>query len=88
VSTIEELLGRNSRESGLENQENNRRVALRWPRDTLYPQKIDTNFDHKRLPQSSSPHNIVTNVILFYVPFVGDGFAVIVTNEVTSCGRY
>jgi hypothetical protein len=40
VSTIEELLGRNSRGSGLENREYCRGDRLRWPRDTLYPQKL------------------------------------------------
>jgi hypothetical protein len=40
VSTIEELLGRNSRGSGLENREYVRGDPLRWPRDTLYPQKL------------------------------------------------
>jgi hypothetical protein len=38
--TIEELLGRNSIGSGLENREYGRGVPLRWPRDTLYPQKL------------------------------------------------
>jgi hypothetical protein len=40
VSTIEELLGRNSSGFGLENREYVRGVPLRWPRDTLYPQKL------------------------------------------------
>jgi hypothetical protein len=35
VSTIEELLGRNSRGSGLENREYGPGDSLRWPRDTL-----------------------------------------------------
>jgi hypothetical protein len=38
--TIEKLLGRNSSGSGLENREYGRRDPLRWPRDTLYPQKL------------------------------------------------
>jgi hypothetical protein len=38
VSTIEELLGRNSSGSGLENREYGLGDPLRWPRDTLYPQ--------------------------------------------------
>jgi hypothetical protein len=37
VSTIEELLGRNSSGSGLENREYGRGDPLRSPRDTLYP---------------------------------------------------
>jgi hypothetical protein len=40
VSTIEELLGRNSSGSGLENREYGRGDPLRWPCDTLYPQKF------------------------------------------------
>jgi hypothetical protein len=40
VSTIVELLGRNSSGSGLENWEYGHRDPLRWPRDTLYPQKL------------------------------------------------
>jgi hypothetical protein len=48
MSTIEELLGRNSSGSGLENQENGRGDPWRWPRDTPYPQKAGTNFADKR----------------------------------------
>jgi hypothetical protein len=40
VSTIEELLGRNSSGCGLENREYGHGDPLRWPRDTLYPQKL------------------------------------------------
>jgi hypothetical protein len=40
VSTIEELLERKSNGSGLENREYGRRVPSRWPRGTLYPQKM------------------------------------------------
>jgi hypothetical protein len=40
VSTIEELLGRNSSDSGLEIREYGRRDPSRWPRGTLYPQKL------------------------------------------------
>jgi hypothetical protein len=43
VSKIEELLGRNSSGSGLENREYGRGDPLRWPRDTLYPQKLALN---------------------------------------------
>jgi hypothetical protein len=38
--TIVELLGRNSSGSGLENREYCRGNPLRWPRDTLHPQKF------------------------------------------------
>jgi hypothetical protein len=40
LSTIEVLLGRNSSGSGLENREYGRRDSLRWPRNTLCPQKL------------------------------------------------
>jgi hypothetical protein len=40
VSTIEELLGRKSRGSGLGSQEYGRRGPSRWPRGILYPQKL------------------------------------------------
>jgi hypothetical protein len=40
VGTIEELLGRNSSGSGLENREYGCGDPLRWPRATLYPQKL------------------------------------------------
>jgi hypothetical protein len=39
-STTEELLGRNSSGSGLENREYGSGDPLHWPRDTLYPQKL------------------------------------------------
>jgi hypothetical protein len=40
VSTIEELLGRNSSGSSLENREYGSGDPLHWPHDTLYPQKL------------------------------------------------
>jgi hypothetical protein len=40
VSTTEELLGRQISGSGLENQEYGRRDPSRWPRNTLYSQKL------------------------------------------------
>jgi hypothetical protein len=40
VSTIEELLERRSSGSGLEDQEYGPRNLSRWPRGTLYPQKL------------------------------------------------
>jgi hypothetical protein len=40
MSTIEELLGRESSGSGIENREYNRRDPLCWPRNTLYEQKL------------------------------------------------
>jgi hypothetical protein len=40
VSITEELLGRDSSGSGLENREYGRGDLLRWPRDNLNPQKL------------------------------------------------
>jgi hypothetical protein len=40
VSTSEELLGRNSSGFSLENREYGRGDPSRWPRGTLYPQKL------------------------------------------------
>jgi hypothetical protein len=40
VSTIEELLGRESSGSGLENRDYGRRDPSRWPRGILYPQNL------------------------------------------------
>jgi hypothetical protein len=40
VSTSEELLGRKSSHSGLESRDYGRRDPSRWPRGTLYPQKL------------------------------------------------
>jgi hypothetical protein len=40
VSTIEELLGRNSSGSGLENREYGHGDQLHWPRDNHYPYKL------------------------------------------------
>jgi hypothetical protein len=40
VSTTEELLGRKSSGSGLENRKYGCRDPSRWPRDTLYPQTL------------------------------------------------
>jgi hypothetical protein len=50
VSTNEELLARKSSSSGLENQDCGHMDLSCWPRRTLYPQKVDTNFaDEQRL---------------------------------------
>jgi hypothetical protein len=40
MSTIAELLERKSSGSGLENREYGPRDSSRWPRGTLYPQKL------------------------------------------------
>jgi hypothetical protein len=40
VSTIKELLERKRSGSGLENRDYGRRDPSRWPRGTLYPQKL------------------------------------------------
>jgi hypothetical protein len=48
VRIIEELLQCTSNGSGQGNRINGRRDPLRWPRDTLYPQTVGTNFADKR----------------------------------------
>jgi hypothetical protein len=48
VSTTEELLGRNSTCSGLENRQYGRRSPQRWPRDNIKSTKVGTNFPAKR----------------------------------------
>jgi hypothetical protein len=48
VRIIEELLEWKSSGSGQENRINGRGDQLRWPRDTLYQQKVGTNFADKR----------------------------------------
>jgi hypothetical protein len=40
VSTIEELLGKNSSGSGLENREYGHSDPSLWKRDTIYPQNL------------------------------------------------
>jgi hypothetical protein len=47
-SATEELLGINSSGSSLENREYGRRNPSRWPRGTLYPQKVGTDLVDKR----------------------------------------
>jgi hypothetical protein len=48
VSTVEELLGRNSSGSGLKNRDYGRKDPPRWPRDTPLSAKFDTNLAIKR----------------------------------------
>jgi hypothetical protein len=48
VSTTEELLGRKSSGSGLEERDYDRRVPPRWLCDTRPSAKVDTNFGDKR----------------------------------------
>jgi hypothetical protein len=48
VSTIAELLERKSSGSDIENREYGHRDPSHWPRGTLYPQKVGTNFNDKR----------------------------------------
>jgi hypothetical protein len=48
VSTIEELLGRKCRGSGLERREHGRRDPSSWPPNTLYTAKVGIKFTDKR----------------------------------------
>jgi hypothetical protein len=59
VSTIEELLRRNSSGSSLERQEYGHRDPFRSPRATLYPEKFGTIFANKR--QSLCRYRSLTN---------------------------
>jgi hypothetical protein len=49
VTTTEQLLERKSSGSGLENREYGLRDPSHWPRGTLFPHKVGTNFADKRL---------------------------------------
>jgi hypothetical protein len=48
VSTTEELLDKKSSGSCLENREYGHKDPSRWPRGTLYPQKLATTTSEKR----------------------------------------
>jgi hypothetical protein len=48
VSTIEEVLGRKSSGSDLENREYGRRDLSGWPHDNLLSAKVSINFADKR----------------------------------------
>jgi hypothetical protein len=59
MSTIEELLGRKSSGSGLEIREYSRWDPWRWPRDTLYPQKLALSDKRRLLGRCSSLAGLV-----------------------------
>jgi hypothetical protein len=48
VGPTEELLEKKNDGSGVEKRDYGRRYPQRWPRDTLYQQKVGTNFANKR----------------------------------------
>jgi hypothetical protein len=75
VSTTEELLGRKSSDSDIENREYGRRDPLCWPCDTLYPQKVGTNFaDGRRsLCQYSSLSDWGHGLCFLFCLLVGGG---------------
>jgi hypothetical protein len=56
VSTIEELLGRNSSGSSLESQEYSHWDLLHWLHDTLYPQKLTLTLPTSSVPSVSIVH--------------------------------
>jgi hypothetical protein len=55
VSTTEELLGRKSSGSGMENREYGRREPSRWPLGTILSSKVGTNFTDKQRSLGSGP---------------------------------
>jgi hypothetical protein len=61
VSIIEELLEWKSSGFGQENRINGWEDPLRWLRDTLYPQKVGTNFADKRRSLGRSATLLDTN---------------------------
>jgi hypothetical protein len=71
VSTFEELLGRDSSSSGLENRESGHRDPSRFPHDTVYPQKLALTSP------TNSGHSVgivhlrtkATEFSLFYSPY-------------------
>jgi hypothetical protein len=70
VSTTEELSERKSSGFGLESREYGRRDSSRWPRGTLYPPRVGTNFADKRqsLGRYSSLRDWGQEVFLFRRP--------------------
>jgi hypothetical protein len=56
VITTEELLGRNNSGSSLESQEYSHWDLLRWPHDTLYPQKLTLTSPTSSVPSVSIVH--------------------------------
>jgi hypothetical protein len=85
VRTIEELLGRNSNGSGLENQEYCHGDPLPWPRDTLYPQTLTL------VSSTSSSHSVSivrswtkAMEFCFLVFYAEDGYVTLLQKVVTN----
>jgi hypothetical protein len=92
VSTIEELLGRNSSGSSLENREYGRGDPLRWPRDNVCSQKLaltsptcgGRSVAIVRLRTKATEFvlffiwmkEMVSDWLLVIVLFIGDGYSV------------
>jgi hypothetical protein len=68
VSTIEELLGRKNSGSGLESQEYGRGDPSRWPRGTLFPQKLALilSISDRRSVDIVSSRTQATELLLLY----------------------
>jgi hypothetical protein len=91
VSTIEELLVRNSSGSGLENREYGRGDPLRWPRVILYPQNLVLTSP-RSLDRYSSPAEFVCWWLILYITLIHYGnvmpetyYSPLVINLVTLC---
>jgi hypothetical protein len=69
VSKIEELLGRNSSGSDLENREYSRRDPSHWPHDTLYRQKLALTSPTSGVSLSVMVHSRIeaTEFVFFFL---------------------
>jgi hypothetical protein len=74
VNTTEQLLERKSNSSGLENQEYGHRDPSLWPRDTLYPQKLELTSPTSggRSVGIAGSQTKATELVLFVCLFMRD----------------
>jgi hypothetical protein len=86
VSTIEELLGRNISGFGLENREYGRGDPLRWPRDTLYPQKLELTLPTS-CGRSAGVFRLLTEATEFVFCYIGTLYGDSVRGEALIVSR-